>query len=97
MKYLKKYEAIIMPLKIEDDAQVNSFESAKEFGLRNGFDVVDYDEFYNSLSESNKETAPPRQGVPFFALFHPTRKKPMFVLVDENAAKFIPNFKDIYC
>jgi len=98
MKHLVKFElfeAVIMPTKIEDNTPVNSFQSAKEFGERNGFDVVGYDEFYNSLSEENKKTAPPRHGVPFFALFNPSTKKPMFVLVDENAARFIPNFKDI--
>ena len=98
MKYLKNFEifeAVIMPSKIEDNAPVNSFESAVEFGKRNDFDVVDYDEFYNSLSEENKKTAPPRQGVPFFALFNPVRRKAMFVLVDPNAARFIPNFKEI--
>ena len=98
MKHIKPFnifEAVIMPSKIEDDAPVNSFESAVEFGQRNDFDVVGYDEFYDSLGEADKKTAPPRQGVPFFALFHPIRKKPMFVLVDANAARFIPNFKEI--
>jgi hypothetical protein len=98
MKHLKPFnifEAVIMPTAIEDDTQVNSFESAVQFGQRNDFDVVDYDEFYNSLGEADKRTAPPRMGVPFFALFHPIRKKPMFVLVDANAARFIPNFKEI--
>jgi hypothetical protein len=98
MKYIKSFkifEAVIIPSKIEDTAIVNSFESAVEFGKRNDFDVVDYDEFYNSLSEENKKTAPPRQGVPFFALFNPIRRKAMFVLVDANAARFIPNFKEI--
>ena len=98
MKYLKNFEifeAVIIPSKIEDNALVNSFESAVEFGQRNDFDVVGYDEFYDSLGEADKKTAPPRQGVPFFALFHPIRKKPMFVLVDANAARFIPNFREI--
>lgn len=98
MKYLKNFEifeAVIMPSKIEDNDPVNSFESAVEFGQRNDFDVVGYDEFYNSLGEADKKTAPPRIGVPFFALFHPIRKKPMFVLSDANAARFIPNFKEI--
>lgn len=98
MKHLKPFnvfEAVIMPTKIEDNSLINSFQSAKEFGDKHGFDVVNYDEFYNSLSEENKKTAPPRQGVPFFALFNPVTRKPMFVLVDENAARFIPNFKDI--
>lgn len=98
MKHLKTFnlfEAVIIPSKIEDNSLVNSFESAVEFGQRNDFDVVGYDEFYDSLGEADKKTAPPRQGVPFFALFHPIRKKPMFVLVDANAARFIPNFKEI--
>lgn len=98
MKHLKPFnvfEAVIIPSKIEDNNQVNSFESAVEFGQRNNFDVVGYDEFYDSLGEADKKTAPPKYGVPFFALFHPIRKKPMFVLSDVNAARFIPNFKDI--
>ena len=95
IKLFKLFEAVIMPPKIEDDARVNSFESAVEFGQRNDFDVVDYDEFYNSLSEENKKTAPPRRGVPFFALFNPVRRKAMFVLSDPNAPRFIPNFKEI--
>jgi hypothetical protein len=97
MKHLKTFnifEAVIMPAKIEDDAQVNSFESAVEFGQRNDFDVVDYDEFYDSLGEADKRTAPPRRGVPFFALFHPIRKKAMFVVCDKNVFRFMP-MKDI--
>ena len=98
MKHLKPFnifEAVIMPSKIEDDSNVNSFESAIEFGQRNDFDVVEYDEFYNSLGDADKRTAPPRRGVPFFALFNPVRGKAMFVLSDPNAARFIPNFKEI--
>ena len=98
MKYLKKFElfeAVIMPSKIEDNSPVNSFQSAKEFGDKHGFDVVGYDEFYNSLSEEDKKTAPPKHGAPFFALFNPVTKKPMFVLADANAARFTPNFKEV--
>ncbi len=58
MRYLKKFEAVIMPDSIDDNSVVNSFQSAVEFGLKNNFDVVDYDDFYNSLSEKNKKTAP---------------------------------------
>lgn len=97
MKHLKTFnifEAVIMPAKIEDDFQVNSFEAAVEFGQRNDFDVVEYDEFYNSLGEADKRTAPPRMGVPFFALFHPERKKAMFVVCDKNVFRFMP-MKDI--
>jgi hypothetical protein len=98
MKHLtpfKIFEAVIMPTPIEDDSRVDSFESAVAFGERNDFDVVGYDEFYNSLSDENKRTAPPRRGVPFFALFNQERGKAMFVLSDPNAARFIPNFKEI--
>ena len=97
MKHLKTYkifESVIMPNKIEDDSNINSFESAVEFGQRNDFDVVEYDEFYNSLGEADKKTAPPSRGVPFFALFHPIRKKAMFVVCDKNVFRFMP-MKDI--
>jgi hypothetical protein len=97
MKHLKTFnifEAVIMPDKIEDDFQVNSFEAAVEFGQRNDFDVVEYDEFYNSLGEADKKTAPPSRGIPFFALFHPERKRPMFVVCDKNVFRFMP-MKDI--
>jgi hypothetical protein len=79
-----------MPTPIEDYSQVDSFESAVAFGERNDFDVVEYDEFYNSLGEADKRTAPPSRGVPFFALFHPIRKKPMFVVCDKNVFRFMP-------
>jgi len=98
MKYIKNFklfEAVIMPKKLDNDSVVNSFETLLQYGQENDFDVVGYDEFYNSLPEADKKNAPPRQGVPFFALFHPVNKKPMFVLVDPNAARFIPNFKEV--
>ena len=97
MKHIKEFElfeAIIMPPVIRDNATVNSFDSAVEFGQRNGFEVVDYEEFYDSLGEADKRTAPPK-GTPFFALFHPIRKTPMFVLCDPNAPRIIHNFKEI--
>ena len=66
-----------------------------EYGQNNGFDVVRYDEFYKSLSEVDRKTAPPKSDrCPFFALFHPIRKRPMFVLKDLGAIK-IPIFKEI--
>lgn len=98
MKYIKDFrmfEAVIMPTVLNNNSVVNSFESLVRYGHENNFDVVNYDEFYNSLPEDDKKTSPPRHGVPFFALFHPINKKPMFVLVDPNAARFIPNFKEI--
>lgn len=91
LKDFKLFEAVIMPSKIESNSMVNSFESAVEYGIQNDFDVVEYDEFYNSLGEGDKRTAPPRRGgPPFFALFHPIRKKPMFVVCDRNVFMFMP-------
>ena len=52
MKHIKEfevYEAVIMPAKIEDDAPVNSFESAVEFGKRNGFEVLKKDQNYYDI------------------------------------------------
>lgn len=98
MKYLqtfKKYEAIIIPNKIKkNNDYIDSFESLVKYGEDNGFDVVNYDDFYNSLPESEKSTAPPRHA-PFFALYHTKNKKPMFVLSDLNALRFIRNFKEL--
>jgi len=96
MKYLKTFkEAVIHPPKLGNDFQINSFEDLVEYGNQNEFDVVDYDNFYSSLTEADKRNAPPKFGVPFFALFHPENKKPMFVLADRNAVRRIPNFKTI--
>lgn len=98
MKYLKKYkvfEAIIIPKKIESNLTINSFDDLVEYGKQNEFDVVDYDDFYNSLTDVDKKNAPPKVGVPFFALFHPERKVPMFVLNDEKIIQRIPDFKEI--
>jgi hypothetical protein len=97
MKYIKDFrmfEAVIMPQKIDSDSVVNSFESLVSYGEENGFDVVDYNGFYNSLPEADKKTAPPKH-IPFFALFHPVNKRPMFVLVDPNITRIIPNFKEV--
>lgn len=94
MKYLKRFEAVIFPDKIENNKQITSFDELVEYGLENDFDVVEYDEFYNSLSERAQKEAPPRHA-PFFALFHPVRKKAMFVVSDKNVVNRIPNFKNI--
>ncbi len=85
MKYIKPYrlyEAIIIPSLIDSDLEINSYDDLIRYGEANGFDVVEYDEFYDSLQEKDKKEAPPRRGGPFFALFHPIRKKPMFVVSD---------------
>lgn len=86
MKYLKTfrlYESIIVPDMIESDMEIESYDDLVKYGEENGFDVVEYGEFYSSLSDDDKKSAPPeRGGPPFFALFHPIRKKPMFVVSD---------------
>ena len=94
LKPFKVFEAVIIPQKLENDFVINSFEDLVEYGNQNDFDVVEYDEFYDSLGEADKKTAPPR-GVPFFALFNPIRKKAMFVICDRNTIRRIPNFKEI--
>jgi hypothetical protein len=94
MKYLKRFEAVIMPNKIESNHVIRTFEDLVEYGRINDFDVVEYDEFYNSLSEKNKKEAPPRHA-PFFALFHPIRKRAMFVVSNRNIVGMFPGFKGI--
>lgn len=93
MRYLKRYEAIIVPDKIDNNKQITSFDELVEYGLENDFDVVDYDEFYKSLSEKNQKEAPPRHA-PFFALFHTIKKRAMFVVGDKNIFNRIPDFKN---
>lgn len=94
MKYLKRFEAVIMPNEIESNHVIRTFEDLVEYGRINDFDVVEYDEFYNSLSEKNKKEAPPRHA-PFFALFHPIRKRAMFVVSNRNIVGMFPGFKGI--
>ncbi len=98
MKYIKKFglfEAVIMPSGI-NTGNFNDFNSLVEYGKKNEFDVVEYNEFYDSLNEADKKTAPPNNGrVPFFALFNPMRKKPMFVICVKSIIHMIPNFKEI--
>jgi len=74
---------------------INSFDDLVEYGIQNDFDVFEYNEFFDSLGENDKKTAPPNRGIPFFALFHPDRKKAMFVICDKMVIKMIPNFKSI--
>ncbi len=96
MRYLRefaKFESVIIPSKLEGDVDIKSFDSLVDYGQRNNFDVVEYDEFYNSLGEGDKKTAPPKEA-PFFALFHPIRKKPMFVLSNKNS-HILKNMKEI--
>ncbi len=97
MKYLKNYkffEKIIIPDKLDNNTPLYNYDDLVRYGNNNGFDVVNYDEFYDSLSEHDKKTAPPKYGQPIFALFHPIKKTPMFVLCDPNFMR-IPIFKEI--
>jgi hypothetical protein len=90
------FEAIITPEPSEFNQSIRTYEDLVDYGNDNGFDVVNYNEFFNSLSDVDKKTAPkPSFKIPFFALFHPVRKKPMFVVCDPNCVKFMPNFKKI--
>jgi hypothetical protein len=89
MKHLKKFnlfEAVIIPNKIKDDREIYNYNQLVDYGKDNGFDVVLYEEFYKSLGEADRKTAPPK-GVPFFALFHPENKRPMFVLNSPNIVR----------
>lgn len=99
--FIKKFnhfinEAVILPPEINDRSQLYSMEDAIAFGQKHDFDVVTYREFYESLSPADKKTAPPDfdrfkgQGQPFFALFHPTRNRAMFVICDPNIFRMMP-------
>jgi hypothetical protein len=97
IKSFKLFEAIILPKELKSNSDISSISSYDElvqYSNDNEFDVVKYAEFYKSLSDSDKKNAPPK-GLPFFALFHPIRKKPMFVISNINVPKVFPNFKTI--
>jgi hypothetical protein len=89
LKNFKLFEAVIMPPKSENNLAIRSYEDAVEYSQQD-FDVVQYDEFFDSLSEVDKRHAPPKHGTPFFALFHPERKRAMFVVCDTNVFRFMP-------
>jgi hypothetical protein len=93
MKYLKYFEAIIVPELNRNKYSIRTMKDLVEYGNQNGFDVVDYDEFYGSLNDIDRKTTPPKW-TPFFALFHPIRKRPMFVISDQHILR-MPNFKEI--
>jgi hypothetical protein len=98
MKHIKrfiKFESVIVPDQIDSYANIRDYEDLKDYGDSHDFDVVEYDEFLRSLPNEDKTTAPPRHGNPFFALFHPINKKPMFVICDKMFIRMVPNFKEI--
>ncbi len=92
-------EAVIIPdiKNVDIDFPIDSFDNAVKYGELSGFDVVDYDEFYDSINEEDRKTAPPKYAVPFFALFHPIRNKPMFVIPTKKLPSYIApdDFKEI--
>jgi len=90
IKSFKKFnEAVIIPSKIEDDYIISDIKDIKEYGERNDFLVMSYDEFYESLpSDKARKEAPPRSA-PFFALFHPVLNKPIFVISNNNALSIL--------
>ena len=95
-------ESVILPPTIDNVPRFQSLNDVIEFGDTIGVDVVEYDEFFDSLNDTDKETAPPRVPVggrmppPFFALYHRERQKPMFVFNDTQVLRFIPNFSEIF-
>ena len=60
----------------------------KEIGVKYEIEVVDYNTFFNELSDDNKKGAPPR-GVPAFALVNPDTNKPRVVYGVEFISKDI--------
>jgi hypothetical protein len=83
MKYLKgfkNYESVIIPDKLVSDFEIRNFDDLVNYGIANEFDVLLYNEFYNSLSDKNKKSAPPSHA-PFFALFDPIKKDQHLLLV----------------
>lgn len=95
IKNFKFFEKIIIPEKLSSNIRIDSFMDLVKYGDKNGFDVVRYEEFYNSLDEVDKKTAPPKHGMPFFALYNKIRNKPMFVVNDDNIIRRIPNFIEV--
>ena len=84
----KLYEAIIdwhsQELEDFEEAVLSarlpiSAEEFAEIGEDYGIEVVDYDTFYNELSDAHKESAPPR-GVPAFATVNPDTLRPRVIL-----------------
>lgn len=100
MKNIKTFEsfcteAIIMPEKLER-IDFKSFEHLVNWGKENNIDIVLYPEFIESLDAESIKSAPkPDPRAPFFALFHPVNKRPMFVIMDKNVIK-MPFFNDAF-
>jgi len=88
------FEAVIIPKEIERAGRFGTFEDVLDYARKIDIDIVGYGEFYESLSEADKKTSPKRGGSPFFALLHPERKKPMFVLDNPDFWR-IPIFGEI--
>ena len=53
MKYLKSYkffEGIIVPDKLDNNTSLYNYDDLVKYGKENGFEVVNYDDFFDSLS-----------------------------------------------
>lgn len=91
MKHIRKFNESIIDYKSENidnfynqvkELRPITFERIVEIGKQNGVEVVDYDTFYNELPERDKPTAPPREGVPVFALANDETGRPRVVFGD---------------
>lgn len=100
MKHLKLFEnynineAVIVPDPLDNTGFPNflNYNDLLRYAELNNFDVVGYRDFYNSLNDRDKRTAPPENDpVPFFALYHERNGRPMFVVKDP-ARFMIPLF-----
>ena len=84
----KLYEAIIdwrsQELEDFEEAVLSarlpiSTEEFAEIGADYGIEIVDYDTFYAELSDTHRESAPPR-GVPAFATVNPDTLRPRVIV-----------------
>lgn len=91
MKHLQIFErftvneAVIVPDPLENRGfpPMLNYDDLLRYAQVNNFDVVNFRDFYSSLNERDKRTAPPENSpVPFFALYHESNARPMFVVKD---------------
>jgi hypothetical protein len=83
------YEAIIIPDYLESNIDVMSFGELVRYGRENEVDVVEYEGFIKTLSPEERKGVPKKHSVPFFALFNPNTKKPMFVVCNKQLRYFL--------
>ena len=112
MKYLIGYnlfESVIIPdmepiisvgNDLSDFLQKNrriSIKDANIIGNKYNIEFVDYDAFFNELSEEDKKTAPPKgdRRMPFFALINPITENPRIVCQKPIEMMDINHIEDI--